>query len=431
MYTSHIGKRFVQFVNEREKKALSVEEYFDKEFFSLFYDHAQYLQSPGNTPLFQVIAQKKTHEAEARQKAKLQIVEKISAFSSADSAPDMSFAIGYASADDMGTTSAQITSLRLPVDSNDMYASWIGAGFGIGLPGGLALAFDKPEILSALAEGWMLYREYVNQTAGLENKVDTWNGIWLTHRFDEFFNPALPKANFQPVGSDGTMERPDWTDIVFALAQQFPSETLTGYVYSFGQMNKTVGFVRLALLEVGRFWKALFGNTTTEQRKALKNVYTTRFGVSAAIERFSTLGLQAMEPKDLQKYMPGREAMPALKNDDKSQLTYKTYIAWISAMLNNQQLLDLAQEAATMLHSYGAEAKRGKADRGNRVDELINSPNRKHFIDVLTDIVNDDASAAPVSDKLVRVLMTDIPLDNVPLFVTLIRFKHALPQTTN
>ena len=431
MYTSHIGKRFVQLYNEREKKALSAEEFFDKEFFSLFYDHARYLHSPGNTPLFQVIAQKKTHEAEARQKAKLQIVEKISAFSSANSAPDMSFAIGYASADDMGTTSAQITSLRLPVDGNDMYASWVGAGFGIGLPGGLAIAFDRPEILGALAEGWTLYREFVNQTEGLENKVDTWNGIWLVHRFDEFFNPTLPKANFQPVGSDGVMERPDWTDIVFALAQQFPSETLTGYVYSFGQMNKTVGFVQLALPEVGRFWKALFGNTTIEQRKALKTVYTTRFGVSAAIERFSTIGLRAMEPKDLQKYMPGREVMPALKNDDKSQLTYKTYIAWISAMLNNQQLLDLAQEAATMLHSYGAEAKRGKADRGNRVDELISSPNRKRFIDVLTDIVNDDASVAPVSDKLVQALMTDIPLDNVPLFVTLIRFKHALPQTTN
>ncbi|MBD1209300.1 MAG: hypothetical protein H9535_12760 [Ignavibacteria bacterium] len=431
MYTSHIGKRFVQLYNEREKKALSAEEYFDKEFFSLFYDHGRYLQSPASTPLFQLIAQKKTHDSKARLDAKVKLSKKIIEFMEKNGEPEMSFGLGYASADDMGTTSAQITSLRLPVDGNDMYASWVGAGFGIGLPGGLAIAFDRPEILGALAEGWTLYREFVNQTEGLENKVDTWNGIWLTHRFDEFFNPTLPKANFQPVGSDGAMERPDWTDIVFALAQQFPFETLTGYVYSFGQMNKTVGFVRLALPEVGRFWKALFGNTTTEQRKALKTVYTTRFGVSAAIERFSTLGLRAMEPKDLQKYMLGREVMPALKNDDKSQLTYKTYIAWISAMLNNQQLLDLAQEAAQTLHAYTTRNKDATTGRGNRVDELLSSANRKRFIDTLTDIVNDDASIASVSDKLVHALMMDIPLDNVPLFVTLVRFKYALPQVKN
>lgn len=428
MYTSHIGRRFVELYNEREQKALSAEEYFDKEFFSLFYDHARYLQSPANTPLFQVIAQKKTGDADARNKAKKQIIEKVTTFSSKDDAtPDMSFAIGYASADDLGTTSAQITSLNLPLQADDMYASWVGAGFGIGLPGGLAITFDKANILSALAEGWTLYRDYVNQTEGLENKVDTWNGIWLVHRFDEYFDAAFPKANFQPVGSDGTMERPDWTDIIFALAQQFPNETLTGYVYSFGQMNKTVGFVRLALPEVGRFWKALFGNTTTEQRKALKSVYTTRLGVSAAIERFSTLGLQAMEPKDLQKYMPGREAMPTLKNDEKSQLTYKTYIAWISAMLNNQQLLDLAQEAAQMLHSYTAASKGAKADRINRTDALTAATNRKRFIDVLTEIVEDDTSVAAVAERLVKAVMTEIPPDTIPLFITLIRFRFAVP----
>lgn len=428
MYTSHIGKRFVQVVNEREGKHLSAQEYFDTAFFSLFYDHARYLQSPANTPLFQVIAQKKTGDVDARNKAKVQIVEKITAFETAQTAPDMSFAIGYASADDLGTTSAQITSLKLPLQADDMYASWIGAGFGVGLPGGLAIAFDKTEILSALAEGWTLYRDYVNQTAGLENKVDTWNGIWLTHRFDEYFNPALPKANFQPVGSDGTMERPDWTDIVFALAEQFPKETLTGYIYSFGQMNKTVGFMRLALPEVGRFKQHLFGNLSPEQRERVKALYKTQYGISAAVERFSVLGLQALEPKDLRKFMRENNTTSTLKNDDKSQLTYNIYIAWISAMLNNQQLLDLAQEAAQMLHAYTSGNKNAKKDRENLVNELLGSANRKRFVDTLTDIVDEDATVAPVSDKLVHALMTDIPLDNVPLFVTLMRFKYALPQ---
>jgi hypothetical protein len=48
---------------------------------------------------------------------------------------------------------------------------------------------------------------------------------------------------------------------------------------------------------------------------------------------------------------------------------------------------------------------------------------------VLTDIVNDDSSvSAPIAERLVKALMTDIATDNIPLFVTLIRFNYALPE---
>jgi hypothetical protein len=120
--------------------------------------------------------------------------------------------------------------------------------------------------------------------------------------------------------------------------------------------------------------------------------------------------------------------MPTLKNDEKSQLTYKTYIAWISAMLNNQQLLDLAQEAAQMLHSYTAASKGAKADRINRIDALTAATNRKRFIDILTEIIEDDTSVAAVAERLVKAVMTEIPPDTIPLFITLIRFRFAVPQ---
>jgi len=143
MYTSFIGNRFLEIYNKDRKKKISPKEYFEKEHFPLFYDHPQYLQSPANTPLFQVLARKKTKNSKARQKAYTEIVEKINSFEeSQDQSPDMSFAFGFASANLLGTTSGQVTSLTLPFDAEDMYASWIGAGFGIGIAGGLNILLD-------------------------------------------------------------------------------------------------------------------------------------------------------------------------------------------------------------------------------------------------------------------------------------------------
>ena len=192
MYTSFIGNRFLEMCNKDKKKKLSPKEYFEREHFPLFYDHPQYLQSPAGTPLFQLIAQHTTKNPKERKIALNKIAEKIEHFAnSKDKFPEMSFALGYSSADILGTTSGQITSLTLPLDADDMYASWIGAGFGIGIAGGLNILVDGEEVLQAIKEGWSLYREYVDENKGIENKVETWNGIWLAHRFSE--NDLHPK----------------------------------------------------------------------------------------------------------------------------------------------------------------------------------------------------------------------------------------------
>lgn len=437
MYTSHIGKRFVNHVLQT-KNRLSIKEYFDNHYFKLFFDNARYLQSPANTPLFQLIAQKKTHDAQGRKKGRNEIHAKIATFAQTKAAlPDMSFAIGYPSADLVGTTSGQVSSMLLPLDEEDMYASWIGSAFGIGIEGGLNVLFDNEEIMLAIEEGWGLYRRYVNQNDGIDNKIDTWNGIWLCHRLGEQFDPKKPTANFRPVSTgkkrEAILERLSWTRTLFALARTFPKSVLIGYVYSFGQMNKTVGFIRFNLPEVKRLadvYKQLFGKIPELRNQVIDEIYQAERGFGFACEH-GVIGLRGIEPRGLRRFMPGRpdkNEFPKEKQNIESQINNSIYISWIVAMLNNKDLVALAEKASAMLHTYVAGEKQAKKTRSNNVEKLLNARSRRELIDSLSLVVEDDSSTADVCNSIVNEAMLNIASDNVPLFVTLMRFKFALPK---
>jgi len=439
MYTSVIGQRFLEIYNKNRKKKLTAQEYFEKEYFPLFYDHSKYLQSPMNTPLFQVIAQKKTKDSKARKKAYNEIVEKIKSYGTGEEhTPDMSFALGFASADLSGTTSGQVTSMQLPFDEDEIYASWIGAGFGIGISGALNILIEGEEILEAIQEGWKFYREYVDENKGIENKVETWNGIWLTHRFSSNYKLNSPKADFHPVntGKDGNskMDRPVWTSVLFTLSKIYPDQTLNAYIYSFGKMNRTIGFVRfnlLAVTKLSELYNALFGKNKILGNKELSQVYESEYGFSTVCERFSMIGLQSFEPKDLRKYMSrnsNSNELTKINNDEKNKINYSIYITWMVAMLNNKDLLTLAEKAANAFREYEKGGKKGTVKRDNEIKELLSSRNRKELIDKLTEIIALDPKMSVVCNALVHSLMLDIAVDNIQLFVTLMRFKYALPN---
>ncbi len=437
MYTSHIGKQFLEAYNRTQRRKYMPKEFFEKCYFPLFFDNARYLQSPANTPLFQLIARKQTKSARARKEMLEQIHSKISAFESGDSLPEMSFAIGYPSADFMGTTSGQVSNMSLPLDDDDMYASWFGAALGIGMEGGLNMLIDNQQLLSMLHEGWELYRKHVDQNDGIDNKIETWNSVWLVHRLGEEFNPQNPSAGFRPVSigkkKEASLERPSWTRVLFALSRLFPKTMLNAYVYSFGQMNKTIGFVQLNLPEVTRLsqmYKSLFGKMEILKNVSeLERVYEAERGFNYACE-VGVIGLRALQPKGLQKYMPGRgdkNEYPKQRKTLETQITYSIYISWILAMLNNKELLALAEKTAAALRDYVSRETRGKAARGNNVDRLLNSKSRKELIESLTVLVEDDAAISDTCNAIVNEVMLNIPQDNLPLFVTLLRFKYAIP----
>lgn len=228
------------------------------------------------------------------------------------------------------------------------------------------------------------------------------------------------------------MQRPPWTRIIFALSRMFPKSNLNAYTYSFGQMNKTIGFIQLNLPEVTRLsqiYQALFGKMhLLKDTTKLDEVYEAQRGFNLACES-GVIGLRALEPKGLRKFMPGhsdKNEYPKEKNPE-TQITNSIYISWVLAMLNNKDLLALAERASAMLHEYVSREKRAKATRGNRVDKLLSSKSRKELVESLASILEDDSTTSEVCSALVNEVMLNIPNDNVPLFVTLMRFKYALP----
>lgn len=436
MYTSVVGKKFVSQYNQRNNTDLSAQEYFEEKLFPLFFDHAKYLQSSTNTPLFQVIAQKKTGDKSARKEALLQLGQKISFYATSDEKiPDMSFAVGYGSADADGTTSGQITTLQIPLEEEDFYASWIGAACGIGIAGGFNLLTENPKLLALVEEGWELYRKYVEQTDGIENKVETWNGVWLAHRLSSDFDPKKPTANFNPVSitkkNEVKMERPAWSKLFFLFSRQLPTDALPVYVYSLGQTNKTIGFFSVKLPEVKRLsdmYVLLYGKVSGMSNRELASVYETAYGFSLACERFSVIGLRALEPKDLRKYMRTRkkgESTP-IKWNSKNELTYFIYITWIVAMLNRKELASLAEETAQMLISYSEGGKKGLTRRSQDITDLLAPGNNDNaVISKLTVIMKAEPPLTPTIEKVVNAVLTDIPKDNLSLFLTLIDFYYS------
>ncbi len=437
MYTSHVGKKFINNVISR-RKPITVKRYFEGTYFDLFFDHSQYLQSPANTPLFQLIAQKKTGNATARKKGLAEIHSKIDAFVKDEQAqPEMSFAIGYPSADIVGTTSGQISSLQLPLDQEDMYASWIGSAFGIGMEGGLNILFDNEELMVLIEEGWGVYRRFVDQNKGIGNKIETWNAIWLCHRLSDEYDEKKPVANFHPVSTgkrgEAVLERPTWTKMMFAWAKKFPRAPLNGYVYSFGQMNKTVGFIQVLFPEVKTFtdtFRILYGKVEGLRNQKLEQIYEAERGFGFACEN-GAIGLRSLEPKGLRKFMPGRtdkNEMPREKQSLETQITYSIYITWIIAMLNNKELLELAEKASAALHQYVAGKTNVKTTRSNLVEKILNARSRQELIDGLASLVADDNAFGSAFNPLVNEVMLNIPNDNIRLFVTLLRFKFSVPN---
>jgi hypothetical protein len=421
---------------------MSAKQYFDEIHFPLFYDDARYLQSPGNGPIHQLTADKKTNNPAERKKAKEIIEGKIEKYLKSDDLfPDMSFAIGYPSANDIRPTSSQITNLKLPIDQDDLYASWIGASFGIGIKGSskednFNILFEEDIILEALWEGFSLYRTYVDENEAIKNKIETWNSVWLVHRLGNHYIKDTPKAMFFPIDTnkkgEPSMERSAWTKVIFTLSKIIPNKTITGYIYSFGQMNKTVGFVQFVLPEVNslnELYKALFKDFPEIRQKTLESIYESEFSFQHACQ-LGAIGLRAMEPKDLRKYMPGGKdpALPKLKTDEKSIINYYIYQLWIIAMLNNKELLELAEKTALSLFDFMSKEKQTKTNRIRAVEELLGSKNRKDFIDKVNAILSIDKSNFNIAGELVDRIMLDIAPDNIPLFVTLLRFKYLSKQ---
>ncbi len=442
MYTSYIGKKFLKLYNEREGKNLSAGEFFDEVFFGLFFTDDSHLIHVSNSPFFQKPKQEDIENHGGKSLAQYNNLRK----KLGNGIPSGAIFVGYAAEEIQATTSGQITTINFKIDAEEMYASWIGEALAIGVSGGFVMLMHKPEVLWSLYQGWQYYRQYLEQTPNLKDKqIETWNGHWVCHSFDQKYNADDPIEGFRIETSEvrGNVAIPTntWSKVIFALSKQYPNQTITAYAYNLSQTNTTLGFINLYLPDVRKMYElrdAIFlkESETILKDKQIEELQTFLNFKNAC--KIGTIGLKALEPASLRAYMPKGSVQYAQGkdfkfSDESSYLNYQLYKLWITAMLNKTELLHLASEVAKALSDFENKDKdnnRGKTALSQEAKKVRDAKNIREFIDELTEIL----AKTPVNADTFRQVVEQVvkmPPDNFPLFATLIRFEYQYQKSKN
>ena len=428
MITSNIGKIFLDAYNVEYGTSYDARTFFLEQFYPLFFDQNKYMMTAGNSPLENpklswddMIKGKKPYETPEQRKSRFEKMIKKTDKSEAD----MSIARGYASLDIAAPTSGQVTDLKLPNSQEESYASWIGDALGVGVQGGFSILFSKKEILLDIFEGWKLYRKCLNETSMLKgNQINTWNGQWLSHYYDpKEYDADMPLAGYSPYNTnkDGiiNIDTQTWTKILIAVSKKYRNAQILGYIYSIGKTNKTIGFIPFDLTQIRRpihLYEKIFGMSNGRNAESL---WGTAIGFKTACT-YGAIGIKAMEPKGLRDYVyKGKQ--PKAHNYD--NINYNVYIIWIYAMLNNDELWEKSQELAKLLNEASSDKDKSiSTKRKNLVETMLNATNKKQFIAAATEVV----SFIGKKDEFKGIVkeIHGMPTDNVPYFLTLLRFQY-------
>ncbi|MEO0585134.1 MAG: hypothetical protein AAF135_23170 [Bacteroidota bacterium] len=432
MIASNIGYRFLDIYNEREGTSFSIKELFEKVFVPQFFGYPKYMRSGGNAPLENPKFKKGRRPSDAERMERIQkTVAKI------DSDPMGASGIGYPSGDVLATTSGQVTSTILPISSDNVYASWVGGGFGVGVKGGYSLYLNHPDILWDLYEGWSYYRGYLEEWPDLRpNQIDTWNGQWLAHRYNpRKFYAEAPLANFDPFDVKlgvKELKTQSWVKVIFGLARKFPASSLTAYAFSLGQTNKTLGFIPLALPKIRKLiqlYKVLFGgHQYFEHAEIIEEIFAEKNGFQLACER-GAIGTSALEPKFIRDLTYKHNPKIKYNPEDTYQIvSFQTYIIWIIAMLDKKELLPFSQQIAGSLLAYGQSGTRGKTTQKRAVEKLMESKSADAFLqELLPIVVNASAEQAVLFQELIA-YVHDFSHEHFKRFLVLLKLAYIIQE---
>lgn len=429
MVTSVIGKIFLQAYNERYNKKYTPKEFFLDLYYPLFFGHEKYLIWVQNSPVVQKLKKEEEPTGILDEKVRQEIVveikkkkliEKIESASSYDA----STFIGYKAERFEATTSGQTCIHDLEIDPSECYLSWIGAGLGVGVEGGLTILFDKPELLLDIFEGWKVYRGLLNTTPNMRgNQINTWNAQWLRKKYDTV--DTSESNNTALLAKDGLadIDTLPWGELLVAISRHFSDPKMMGYVYNIGQTNTTVGFIPFALSPIRKAHQLYVRYFGADKCEKAMQLFGTALGFSMAC-RGGVIGMRALEPKGLTAIMKSGK-IPSYKPDNEDQkIQFQTYQIWLLAMLSNEELWNKAEAFANTLQAYTVGGKSGRTGRSNAVKQLLEATNKKLFIERMSGIVEN----AEETCELVEIasIINVMPADNVPYFLTLIRFHYAV-----
>lgn len=436
MYTSFIGNLFLNAWNTRENKQLSAREFFDEIMFPLFFNDERHLLHVSNSPFFQSLSASNLAtgltEAEIR---RANLHEKIRT-----DIPNASIYVGFAAKQNSETTSGQLTNMPRSIDSEEIYASWIGESLACGVYGGFYLLFDELELLFAVYEGWWQYRQFLAQTPGLKGRqIETWNGQWLYHCMNPDSLNGLPDIPTEERGDSGNgklrvIPGMSWSKMVLTLCRRFPNRIMTIYAYNLASTNTTIGFINLKLPEINEMYEVrdrffLDKKDSILSDRQIQDLEPL-FSFKRACEQ-GAIGLRALQPGKLREYLPqqGDKKPKDYKiTDEKSNQQFHLFKLWIYAMLNKTDLLEMANDMAVLLHDFERKAERGKSTHRQLSDEIRSAANLRIFLDKLGTLITLHPSAATSEFYRKIEQVVKMPSDQFPLFITLIRFNYNFQE---
>lgn len=435
MITALIGKSFLKAFNEKFNKSLSARDFFREEYFELFFNHPKYMQWVTNSPFVQMKSGQKPHLLTVDER--LEKLENLY-FKVEKESPDASFALGYpaSEADEFASTSGLVTDIVAESEEEDIFYSWIGSGLGIGVAGGYNLLIDDAELLLLVFEGWKYYRKYLNDPTLKqlkEYKINSWNGQWLTYRFgknyreDFDFLTLQNEGVFAPTSDSIEIAMISWSNLFFSLSRFYPDKNLASYIYSFGQTNKTIGFIPIYLksgTKLKDVFRKLYSGSDCFDDKEFQALYGMH--IKRACE-LGSIGLQALRPKDLEKYM--RESRSFVFKKEEQIIIYQSYKTWLIAMLskNKQEFKDYTIELAKLILRYRKGAS--GTERKNLIEKkLLDAKSKKLFIDALTEMV---AGVEDCDLEQLKTLKDEVHLmtnEEFTYFNTLLKFDYAFVE---
>lgn len=431
MITTIIGKTFLKAYNEKFKKNYSAKEFFENEYFELFFNHPKYMQWVTNSPFVQMKAgQKPELLSVAERKEKL---ENLFAKASKEDA-DASFAIGFPASEskEYASTSGLVSDIVVDTNEEDIYYSWIGSGLGIGVAGGYSLLIDDELILLETYEGWGHYRRYLNDSTLQKlrgNQINTWNGQWLTYKMGKDYDKNFKFRDLEDIDVFSTdknyleINTVNWSNLFFSFSNIYPNKTITAYIYSFGQTNKTIGFIPMYLKsgsELKQVFKQLYGSSEKFNNKDFQALYGMH--IKRACE-LGSIGLQALRPEGLKKYMD--EAKNFTFKKEEETIIYQSYKTWLIAMLskNKQEITDYTDEVSLKLLDFVGETL--NTDRGHLVDQMLETIHKDVLLNYLNKIIKSIRKEDLVFMKQLRNEIHLMTNEEAKYFNTLLRFDFT------
>ena len=429
MYTSYIGKFFLKLYNEKKQLNLSAKKFFDEVLFPLFFNEVRHFMHVHGSTFFQKVSEKDIEKGQNKHTFRLSRLHndieggKISG----------STYVGYAAETPSAVSSGQVSDIHKIIEEEEIYCSWIGQALSLGVTDRYCLLISEEDILWSIFEGWFFYRKYLAQTPYVKDKeIEFWNSVWYLNVLQNDFKiPLSLDIETDTSAGETRIRKVEWSELVYSLCRQLPNQEIVAYCYKLDKTNTTLGFIKIYLHEITEMYELrdkIFldkSETILSDKEIMK--LGTFYNFKSACQ-LGTIGLKALEPAKLREFMPKGSIMYAQGKDFKfdsedSYQYFQLYKIWITAMLNKTDLLHLAEKIASALLKIESKEDRGKKVNVTLSSEIRDSKSIVKFIDNISELMLKSETDKGLLKNVVEEVL-QMPADNFPLFITLIRFEY-------